>query len=116
MSKVKFADLIRGEACEVESGIPGLRGFLYTGANGAQVVFWESDDGAVAEEHSHEYDEYCVVVQGTCEETFGGKTYLLHPGEEIMVPAGVPHKGVMSKGYRAIDVFGGQRVRLKSQK
>lgn len=115
MGKVKFFDFIRNEACEVASDIPGMRGFLYTGANGAQVVFWESDDGTVSPEHSHDYDEYCLVVEGTCEETIAGTKHVLKPGQEILIPAGQPHSAVLSKGYRAIDVFGGPRVRLKHQ-
>ena len=62
-------------------------------------------------EVSQDYDEYAVVLQGTFTGTVGGKPIVLGPGDECFIPAGVPHGGSYSANYRAIDAFGGQRVK-----
>jgi hypothetical protein len=41
----------------------------------------------------------------------GDRRVTMKPGDECYIPAGTPHSGEYTPGYRAIDAFGGQRVR-----
>jgi mannose-6-phosphate isomerase-like protein (cupin superfamily) len=89
----------------------GIRGYLFEGADGSQVVFWQSTDGGVSPPHTHDFDEYCIVVEGTFRGKIGGRTVEFGPGQECFIPAGVEHEGVYSSHYRAIDGFGGRRMK-----
>jgi len=89
----------------------GLEGFVFDGANGSQIVLWQCPKGGTSPEHVHDFDEYAIVAQGTFRGSAGGAKVSLGPGEECYIPAGVPHEGSYSVGYRAIDGFGGQRVK-----
>lgn len=93
----------------------GLKGYLFEGVDGSQMVIWQSELGGKSEMHSHEYDEYAIVVQGVFTGTVGGKKIRLAAGDECFIPAGVPHDGAYSKNYRAIDAFGGRRVKRASK-
>lgn len=89
----------------------GLVGYVFDGADGAQMVLWQCRRGGTCAMHTHDYDEYAVVLQGTFTGTVGGKKVKMKAGDECFIPAGVPHDGRYSANYRAIDAFGGQRVR-----
>ena len=88
----------------------GMEGYVFEGVDGTQMVIWQSPRGGTSALHSHDFDEYAIVVQGTFKGTVGGKKVTLRAGDECYIPAGVPHDGVYSKNYRAIDAFGGRRV------
>jgi len=112
-SKVRFPDAIRRPAIEVESDIEGLRGYMLQGRDGSQVLFWECDTETKAKPHTHEYDEYCLVIEGVCKETIEGKTTIMNKGDECVIPAGKLHWATMGPNYRAIDFFGGPRCKYK---
>jgi len=38
------------------------------------------------------------------------KVFTLNPGNELLVPAGVPHSGENTAGTRTIHAFGGKRA------
>ncbi len=113
--KVKFPDVVTKSELEVESGIEGLRGYMFQGCDGSQVVFWECDAETKAEPHKHNYAEYCLVVEGVCKETIEGKTTILGKGGECVIPAGKVHWATMGPNYRAIDFFGGPRCKYKNK-
>ena len=91
----------------------GMEGYVFDGADGAQLVLWQCAEGGHSPMHTHDYDEYAIVVQGHFGGTIGGERVELGPGEECFIPAGVPHDGTYSANYRAIDAFGGKRVERK---
>ena len=111
--KVKFPDIMRKPACEVESDIPGLSGYMFQGPDGSQLILWECEERVEVQPHKHDFDEYCLVVEGACEETIEGETMRLGKGDEIVIPAGKMHWAVMGPHYRAIDYFGDKRVSYK---
>ena len=114
--KVKFPDIIRKSELEVESPVEGIRGYMFEGQDGSQIVFWECDDEVKFSPHKHDFDEYCLVVEGICQETIEGKTTVLRTGEEIVIPAGKLHWATLGPNYRAIDFFGAQRLKYKNKK
>jgi len=89
---------------------PSMKGVVFEGTEGTQIVFWEVEEGGETPEHVHDFWEYCVVVEGTCDCMIGGKWVHLEPGDECVIPPGTKHSGRFSPGYRAIDAFGGKRV------
>jgi quercetin dioxygenase-like cupin family protein len=107
----QFPDPIRARELQVGARLAGMQGSLFLGQNGSQVVFWECTAEADVAPHSHDFDEYCVVVEGTCTETIDGREHILSKGDEILIPAGHVHSARISPPYRAIDFFGGSRFR-----
>lgn len=108
----EFPEFMRRPANAVKSSNQsgGMEGYVFEGADGSQMVIWQTRDGGRSDLHTHDFDEYCVVVQGAFVGTVGGRAITLGPGDECVIPAGVPHGGEYSANYRAIDVFGGRRV------
>lgn len=87
-----------------------MRGFVFDGADGVQIVFWQCPDGGVQSEQVHDFWEYALVVEGTFDGEVGGKPVHLAPGDECIIPPGTRHCGRYSTGYRAIDAFSSHRV------
>ena len=88
-----------------------LEGYVFEGADGSQIVLWQTLEGGTSPLHTHDFDEYSIVVEGTFTGTIGDRQVTLGPGDECYIPAGVPHSGSYSAPYRAIDAFGGRRVK-----
>lgn len=105
-----FPDFFKKEENKVPNAPEGMEGYFFEGDDGSQVIFWENSSGGSVGLHSHEYWEYCYVVEGVYEGIVDGKPVKLGPGEECVIPPGVPHQGKHSANYRAIDIFGGPRV------
>ncbi len=112
-AKVKFPNIIRRPELEVKSEWKGVRGYMFQGPDGSQVVFWECDIETKVEPHKHDFNEYCLVVEGVCKETIEGETKVLNKGDECIIPTGKLHWATMGSNYRAIDFFGGPRFEYK---
>jgi quercetin dioxygenase-like cupin family protein len=107
----KFPDFVMSAANRVAAGPnPDMAGSLFQGADGVQVVFWQSEAGGEQPEHVHDFWEYALVIEGTFEGTVDGRVVHLGPGDECVIPPGAVHRGTYSPGYRAIDAFGARRV------
>lgn len=102
-------------AAEVGGPSPGLSGYVFDGKDGSQLVMWTSTKGGISHPHSHDYDEYAIIIAGETTCLVDGKEVTFRPGDECYIPAGVVHSGTFSKGYRAIDGFGGKRVKRVKQ-
>lgn len=110
-----FPDFFKKEQNEVPNAPEGMKGYFFEGADGSQVIFWENSSGGSVPLHTHDFWEYCYVVEGVYEGIVDGKPITLGPGDECLIPPGVPHQGKHSANYRAIDIFGGPRV-IRDQK
>lgn len=111
----EFPEFMRNERNEIDIGNQnnGYQGYVFDGADGSQMLFWTyTTDGALPE-HTHEYDEYVVAVEGQFDVDLGGKTNQLLPGQEILIPKGELHSAKYIAGTRTIHVFGGYRVKRK---
>lgn len=109
----EFPVFMRHPANAVQQPGPasGLEGFVFEGRDGSQMVLWQCEKGGRSETHTHDYDEYAVVLAGTFTGMIGDRQVTMKPGDECHIPAGTPHSGEYTPGYRAIDAFGGRRVR-----
>jgi quercetin dioxygenase-like cupin family protein len=88
----------------------GIEGYVFTGADGSQMAFWTCYQDRASKEHTHDYDEYFVVVQGTYTVIISGKEEPYEAGRECYIPKGTPHSGKAVAGTRTIHCFGGKRV------
>jgi mannose-6-phosphate isomerase-like protein (cupin superfamily) len=89
---------------------PGVEGYVFDGADGGQMAFWTCREAAVSAEHVHDYDEYMVVIEGRYILLMEGRRLSLGPGQECVLPRGVPHSGLAEAGTRTIHAFGGHRA------
>jgi quercetin dioxygenase-like cupin family protein len=89
---------------------PGVEGYVYDGADGSQMGFWTCRETAKSSEHVHDHDEYMVVVEGCYTLLIEGRRISLKPGQEYLIPQGVPHGGEVVAGTRTIHAFGGTRA------
>jgi quercetin dioxygenase-like cupin family protein len=89
---------------------PGVEGYVFDGADGSQMAFWTCRETAASADHSHDYDEYMIVVQGQYTLIIDGRRIPLRAGEEYFIPRGVLHSGEVLAGTRTIHAFGGHRA------
>ena len=93
-----------------QQNTPDIEGYYYTAADGSQMAFWTYKADRVSKEHTHDYDEYMIVVEGEYLVTIDGAEHLLRAGDELFIPKGALQGGKVKKGTRSIHAFGGQRV------
>jgi quercetin dioxygenase-like cupin family protein len=91
-----------------------IEGYVFDGADGSQVAFWKCPQNRVSEPHTHDYDEYLLVVQGKYTLILDNRRIPLAAGQEYHIRPGVTHSGEVSAGARTIHVFGGRRVTRES--
>ncbi len=88
-----------------------IEGYVFDGADGSQVAFWTCAKDRVSADHTHEFDEYVLVIQGKCIVTIGEELVELAAGDELQIPKGTPQRMSVSAGTRTVHVFGGTRAR-----
>src|ERR1017187_5156249 len=89
---------------------PGVEGYVFDGAGGSQMAFWNCRETAASAAHAHEFDEYMIVVEGCYTLIIEGERIPLKAGEEYFIPRGVVHGGEGLGGTRPIHAVGGQRA------
>jgi quercetin dioxygenase-like cupin family protein len=94
----------------------GIEGYVYDGADGSQMIHWTCKVDGVSNEHTHDYDEYMIVVSGRYEMIIGGENTALCAGDEFHLPKGTPHAGKFIAGTRTIHCFGGLRAKRQGDK
>ena len=108
-----FPDFMKASLNHIDSSqqnTPDIDGYYYEGKDGSQICFWTYLADRESKENVHEFDEYVLCVEGEYVEIFGGVEHVLHKGDELLVPMGVPHHGRVTKGTRTIHAFGGKRI------
>ncbi|HEY4977750.1 MAG TPA: cupin domain-containing protein [Candidatus Acidoferrum sp.] len=109
----EFPEFMKSSANRIATtsqSTPGVHGYVFDGADGSQMAFWTCRENAVSAPHTHEYDEYMVVVDGCYTLVVGDKRIPLRAGEEYFIPSGVTHGGEVVAGTRTIHAFGGRRA------
>lgn len=108
----RFPDFMKNAANAVDplSQSKGVKGYIFDGADGSQMAFWESNVDVISAEHVHPYDEYFIVVQGEYVLIIGEERIKVTAGQEYHIPAGVAHAGESPAGTRTIHAFGGRRA------
>jgi len=97
-----FPNIVRSLP-EADHPFRDIRLWLLQGPT-ASAIFVESEEDSVVPEHTHGA-QWGFVVSGELVLTIGGKTRTYRPGEEYLIPAGVPHSAKLRAGVRVIDFF-----------
>jgi quercetin dioxygenase-like cupin family protein len=108
-----FPEFMRHPAnriAKTDQATPGVEGYIFDGADGSQMAFWTCRGNAASATHTHEYDEYMVVVRGCYTLILDGERIAVKAGEEYFIPRGAPHGGEAVAGTRTIHAFGGRRA------
>ena len=110
----KFPDFMKNPLNKVDSSsqfTPGIEGYVFDGIDESQMAFWTYSLEAKSKFHSHEYDEYIIVVEGIYTLIMEDKRITLKPGDEYIIPKGTEHGSEVVPGTRAIYAFGGKRAK-----
>jgi quercetin dioxygenase-like cupin family protein len=108
-----FPQFMKNPANRIATGqqaTPGVEGYVFDGADGSQMAFWNCRQTAASVEHVHAFDEYMLVVEGCYTLIVHGERIPLHAGQEYVIPRGTPHSGEVLAGTRTIHAFGGHRA------
>ncbi len=93
-----------------EQATAGVEGYVFDGVDGSQMAFWTCRETAQSAGHTHDFDEYMLVVQGCYTLIIDGARIPVKAGEEYMIPRGRHHSGEVLAGTRTIHMFGGRRA------
>ncbi len=109
----EFPQVIRNKRNEIAASdqSAGVEGWLFDGADGSQVAFWQCTRSGESTDHIHDYDEYFIVVQGKYTVIIDGVATVIGAGEEYFIAKGIPHSGRFIAGTRTIYAFGGKRAK-----
>lgn len=111
-----FPDFMRSRANLIKAShqhTPGIKGYIFDGADGSQIAIWThvGPGGKESGLHSHDFDEWLLVVEGEYVLEMGGQRRLMKPGDEALIRRGTPHGGQQGDGgTRTIHAFGGHRA------
>jgi quercetin dioxygenase-like cupin family protein len=109
----EFPEFMKNSANRISTtsqATPGVEGYVFDGVDGSQMAYWTCRQSAVSLPHTHEYDEYMVVLKGCYALDFGEERVSLHAGDEYFIPRGIAHGGEVVAGTRTIHAFGGRRA------
>jgi quercetin dioxygenase-like cupin family protein len=93
-----------------------IEGYVFDGADGSQVAFWTGAAARTSVEHTHEYDEYILVVEGLVTVIIDTEETVLRAGDELVIPKGTKQQVSTVAGTRTIHVFGGRRARRENER
>jgi quercetin dioxygenase-like cupin family protein len=101
---------------EAEVQFKGVRAWILQSEK-HQLVFFEFEPSARVPEHSHEYPQWGMMIEGKMELTVNGKTRIIEKGDEYVIPARAKHYVRFLSKCRVMDFFSEKmRYRPKSAK
>jgi len=110
-----FPNVIR-DLPEADIQFRGVRAWILQGDR-HQLVFFEFESSAQVPEHSHDYPQWGMVIEGKMELTIDGKTKIIEKGDEYVIPAKAKHYIRFLSKCRVMDFFSERtRYRAKSDK
>lgn len=70
--------------------------------NTGNVSLFAFDKGQQLSEHTAPFDALIQVLEGEAEIRIGGKPFVLHGGESIIMPANIPHAVFASERFKML--------------
>lgn len=101
-----------------EADVPfkGVKAWILQGDR-HQLIFFEFESSAEVPEHSHDYPQWGMMVEGKMELTIDGKPRIIEKGDEYVIPARAKHYVRFLSKCRVMDFFSEKmRYRAKSTK
>jgi mannose-6-phosphate isomerase-like protein (cupin superfamily) len=74
-------------------------------ADTRQLVFFEFEADAKVPEHSHDYAQWGMVIDGKMELTINEKPRICEKGDEYVIPVGAKHFARFLRRTRVMDLF-----------
>ena len=101
---------------EADMQLEGIRAWILQGEK-HQLVFFEMAPAARVPEHSHDYPQWGMVIEGKMELVTDGKPRICKKGDEYLIPSHAKHYARFLSKSRVVDLFSEKsRYRLKSIK
>jgi quercetin dioxygenase-like cupin family protein len=89
---------------EAEIQLKGVRAWILQGEE-QQLVFFEMESSAQVPEHSHDYSQWGIIIEGKMELVVEGKSRICEKGDEYVIPAQAKHHARFLIKSRVIDFF-----------
>jgi len=89
---------------EADIQLKGVRAWLLQGEK-QQLVFFEMESHAQVPEHSHDYSQWGIVIDGKMELIIEGKPRICQKGDEYIIPANAKHYARFLTRSRVMDFF-----------
>lgn len=89
---------------EADIQVKGIRAWMLQGEK-HQLVFFQMESSAQAPEHSHNYSQWGIMIEGKMELIIEGKARICKKGDEYVIPAQAKHSARFLRKSRVIDFF-----------
>lgn len=98
-----FPEVIK-QLPEADIQFEGIKAWIVQGEK-HQLVFFEMEPSANVPEHSHNYPQWGIVIEGKMELVIDGKTRICQKGDEYVIPAKAKHYAKFLSKSRVADLF-----------
>lgn len=89
---------------QAEISVSGAKAWILQ-AESTQMVFFEFESDTIVPEHSHDYAQWGMVIQGEMELIIDGRSRICEKGSEYLIPAGAKHFVRFLGKTRVMDYF-----------
>jgi len=96
---------------EADMPIKGVKAWILQGEK-HQLIFFEFVPTAKVPEHSHNYAQWGMVIDGEMKLTINGKTRTVTKGDDYLIPNQAKHKATFVTKTRVMDFFS-EKTRYK---
>jgi len=89
-----------------EADIPfkDAKAWILQGEN-CQLIFFEMQPTVIVPEHSHNYPQWGMLIEGEMKLTINDKTKTINKGDEYLIPAQAKHYATFQTKSRVMDFF-----------
>lgn len=91
----------------------GIKAWVLQGKR-HQLVFFEMEPQTQVPEHSHDYPQWGIMVDGEMQLVIDGKAHLLKKGDDYVIPPKAKHYASFPVKCRVIDFFQ-EKTRYKTK-
>ncbi len=115
MGEAKEMTNLPVRAAEVEpvEMVPGLWRRTLSYGQQLMVVHVTLEEGVVVPVHRHPHEQITYVIEGQLAMEVGGQTYMLGPGDSLLLPGDVEHGATVIERTLVIDTFSPPREDYK---
>ncbi len=89
---------------EADLPFQGVKAWILQGEK-HQLIFFEMQPTALVPEHSHNYPQWGMVIEGKMKLTINGKTKTIKKGDDYLIPAKAKHHAEFLTKTQVMDLF-----------